>query len=231
MQSIIANKNTQSRAVLQFLQTIFTAIIEDKAYHVLEYMAKTEPPTYQYARYWDSLRPWVASEVDVNRRNASVQAYWNELELSVNVLSQIEQIEKLTDLPFALPQVAEGVIEYPENDGGQKPYIMWEIKGAEVLPERYEHEACRINMFCTEVTCTTSKSFPTAQNNLALLDAFNRYGRGTGQSRNAQGRKASGQGASVRRRAGYSRGGSWTAAGGIIKPSNRGDADAENKYH
>lgn len=183
MQSIIANKNTQSRAVLQFLQTIFTAIIEDKAYHILYYLCMTEPPTYQYARYWDSIKPWVASEVDVNRRNAHTQAYWNELELSVNVQSQIEQIEKLTDLPFQLPRISEGVIEYPDNDGGQKPYIMWEMKHAEVLPERYEHEASRVNMFCTEVTCTTSKSFPTAENNLGLLDAFNRYGRNIGGGR------------------------------------------------
>jgi hypothetical protein len=54
-----------------------------------------EPPTYQYARYWDWIRPWVESEVDANTKNSHIPAYGSELELSVNVLSLIEQVELL----------------------------------------------------------------------------------------------------------------------------------------
>ena len=52
-----------------------------------------DPPTYQFARYWDWIKPWVLSEVDSNTQNQSIYAYRNELELSINVLSLIEQIE------------------------------------------------------------------------------------------------------------------------------------------
>ena len=53
-----------------------------------------DPPTYQFARYWDWIKPWIINEVEVNTRNQNILAYRNELELSINVLSMIEEIEK-----------------------------------------------------------------------------------------------------------------------------------------
>ena len=48
------------------------------------------PPSYQYARYWDWIKPWVQSEVAVNTKNQHIAIYKAELELSINVLSLVE---------------------------------------------------------------------------------------------------------------------------------------------
>jgi len=76
------------------LKTIFEAIFEDKSTKILKYLKCMDPPTYQFARYWDWIKPWIINEVEVNTRNQNIQAYRNELELSINVLSMIEEIEK-----------------------------------------------------------------------------------------------------------------------------------------
>jgi len=53
-----------------------------------------DPPTYQYARYWDWIKPWVETEVATNTKNQHIPAYRAELELSINVLSLLEQIDR-----------------------------------------------------------------------------------------------------------------------------------------
>ena len=53
-----------------------------------------DPPTYQYARYWDWIRPWVESEYKTASERSHIPVYRSELEISVPVLSQLEQIDK-----------------------------------------------------------------------------------------------------------------------------------------
>lgn len=53
-----------------------------------------DPPTYQYARYWDWIKPWVENEVATNTRNQHIPVYRAELELSINVLSLLESVER-----------------------------------------------------------------------------------------------------------------------------------------
>lgn len=61
------------------------------------------------------------------------------------------------------------IIEYPEDDNGPKAYLMWDILGASKI-DRKEDERNKIVMWINQVSCTVSKSFPTGENNLALLD-------------------------------------------------------------
>jgi hypothetical protein len=51
------------------LKTIFEAIFEDKSIKILKYLKCMDPPTYQFARYWDWIKPWIINEVEVNTRN------------------------------------------------------------------------------------------------------------------------------------------------------------------
>lgn len=134
-----------------------------------------DPPTYQFARYWDWIKPWVLSEVESNTRNQNMYSYRNELELSINVLSLIEQIELLNQPPNLEKSLTEinqnTIIEYPENDNGPKPYLIWEISG-DSLYNKQQDVTNRITVQINEIACSVSTSFPTGENNLALLDQF-----------------------------------------------------------
>ena len=114
--------------------------------------------------------------------------------------------------------MVNGVVEYPD-DNGRKPYIIWEIKKAEILPERQDDAVHRISMYVNQVTCGISPSFPTISNNLALLDAF---GRSQSNWGNEQGYNRSQ--ANVRRRQ-YGRGGK-----GIFKNNRMNFKLPRNKY-
>ena len=69
-----------------------------------------DPPTYQFARYWDWIKPWVENEVETNTKYQNVVAYRQELEPSINVLSLIEQVELLEPTGHQKGDI----IEYPE---------------------------------------------------------------------------------------------------------------------
>jgi hypothetical protein len=76
-----------------------------------------------------------------------------------------------------MPKLVDGIITYPENDGGNAPYVIWDVKNAEPQPERLQIASSRIEMQINKLTCTISKSFPTGEHNLTLQDAFGKYGR------------------------------------------------------
>lgn len=91
-----------------------------------------DAPTYQYARYWDWIKPWVENEVQTNRKNQHIKFYRAELELSINVLSLLEEIEhqQANQAGESGPMQAQAgdVIRYPADDGGPQPYVIWEIQ-------------------------------------------------------------------------------------------------------
>jgi hypothetical protein len=68
--------------------------LDDPKGRILGYLQRMDAPTYQYARYWDWIKPWVENEVAVNTKNQHIPVYRAELELSINVLSLLEQIER-----------------------------------------------------------------------------------------------------------------------------------------
>ena len=35
---------------------------------MLRYLFTMDPPTYQHARFWDWVKPWVENEVESNRK-------------------------------------------------------------------------------------------------------------------------------------------------------------------
>ena len=94
LQALLSNKRSQTQAVLFSLKSILEAVLQDPQRRILAYLKRMDPPTYQYARYWDWIKPWVENEVAANTKNQNVPAYRAELELSVNVLSLVEQIER-----------------------------------------------------------------------------------------------------------------------------------------
>jgi hypothetical protein len=63
------------------------------------------------------------------------------------------------------------VIHYPEDDGGPKPYVMWEMQSYEQVGSQ-EDEQAKITVTLTAATCSVSMSMPTGVDNFALLDAF-----------------------------------------------------------
>lgn len=133
-----------------------------------------EPPTYQYARYWDWIKPWVEQEVDANTKHRHIAAYGAELELSINVLSLIEQVERLEESELeekARSRLAGDVIQYPLADGGPRPYIMWEMQRSDAL-ERKEDQQADLAVVVHQISCSVSDSLPTGDSNLALLDVF-----------------------------------------------------------
>ena len=69
MQALINNKRSQSKAVLYSLKCIFECIIDYDHHELLHYLRTMDPPSYQYARYWDWIKIWVANEVDSNTKN------------------------------------------------------------------------------------------------------------------------------------------------------------------
>jgi len=75
------------------LKCILEAILDDEQRRILKFLRLMDPPTYQYARYWDWIKPWVESEVETNTKNRHYPAYGAELELSIKVRSLIEQVE------------------------------------------------------------------------------------------------------------------------------------------
>lgn len=64
LQALLAARRTQSKAVLYSLKCILEATLADEQRRLLRYLFKMEPPTYQYARYWDWIKPWVENEVE-----------------------------------------------------------------------------------------------------------------------------------------------------------------------
>jgi len=52
---------------------------------------------------------------------------------------------------------------------------MWDIQGVEVR-ERREDADAKVAVYIQRVTCGVSESFPTGENNLALLDVFRSHG-------------------------------------------------------
>lgn len=93
LQALLTNKRSQSQAVLSSLKAILEAMLVDKKRRVLQYLQCMDAPTYQFARYWDWIKPWVENEVNMNTKNQHISAYRAELELSINVLSLVEEIE------------------------------------------------------------------------------------------------------------------------------------------
>ena len=76
-----------------------------------------------------------------------------------------------------MPKIVDGIITYPTNDGGHDPYVIWDIKEASIVQPRIDNDQARVVMFINQITCTVSKSFPTGEDNLTLVDAFGKYGR------------------------------------------------------
>jgi hypothetical protein len=134
---LLSARRTQSKAVLLSLKCILEAVIADDKNRLLRYLCNMDPPTYQYARYWDWIKPWVEGEVSQNKKFAHMQAFRAELEPSIDVLSLIELIEgSLLDGENVGPKPVEqqgDPIEYPyEKDGGPMPYILWDIQDASI---------------------------------------------------------------------------------------------------
>jgi len=69
LQALLANRRSQSQGVLSSLKAILEATLADKQKRVLRYLKCMDAPTYQYARYWDWIKPWVESEVQANTTN------------------------------------------------------------------------------------------------------------------------------------------------------------------
>lgn len=69
LQALLSNRRSQSQAVLVSLKSILEAMLEDPKGRILGYLKTMDPPTYQHARYWDWIKPWVENEVATNTRN------------------------------------------------------------------------------------------------------------------------------------------------------------------
>lgn len=99
-----------------------------------------------------------------------MQAYQNALEPSVNVLSLVEEIEtiKIDENygPRPLKQVGD-IIEYPETDGGSKPYVMWDISKVDIF-DRKTDESGLVNVLVNNIVCKISSSMPYGDGNLVL---------------------------------------------------------------
>ena len=130
-----------------------------------------DPPSYMYARYWDWIKPWVESEVEANTRNSNIPAYAAELELSINVFSMIEQVDREEKEAGNYIHQKGEVIEYPEEDGGPRPYVMWELKQAEIFQKK-EDEQNGLCVLLNKAICSVSYSLPTGEGNISLIDAF-----------------------------------------------------------
>lgn len=190
-----------------------------------------DPPTYQYARYWDWIKPWVENEVQQNRKYQKLQAYQNALGPSIDVLSLIEEVERCPEYQTYGPRPSTqpgDIIQYPESNEGAKPYIMWDITNAEVFDSRQD-ESGTVEVFVNIITCDISSSMPTSDGNIVLQDVYsnsnnsNQYqGGSTGTYPNRQG-GASGSGTKaahhIRTRTGYGRGGRRTQQYAEADPS------------
>jgi hypothetical protein len=208
LQALLSNKRSQTVAVLSSLKYILEAILDDKSNRILGYLQNMDPHSYQFARYWDWIKPWVANEVEQNTRNQHIPAYRAELELSVNVLSLVEKVEAdhhERSGSHHVQQQSGDIIQYPENDGGPKPYIIWEIEKEEVI-DREERHRDKVAVYLTESLCNVSLSMPNGDINFALLDTFqqsNNYQGSQGGIRSAAGsiihRKRFGRGAGGKR--------------------------------
>jgi hypothetical protein len=133
-----------------------------------------DPPTYQHARFWDWVKPWVENEVESNRKYQMGQSQKAALELSIDVLSLVEAVERTQGGAASGPipgRQPGDVISYLENDGGPKPYVMWDIRSADIL-DRKSDESGKIEVFLNLLTCHVSASMPTGDDNLALQGAF-----------------------------------------------------------
>jgi len=107
-----------------------------------------------------------------------LQVYRNELEISVKVLSQLEQIASkpyFEQLGFQQDE-ENRIIEYPE-DGGPKPYLIWKLKGQPASSERKDNPENHLMMWIEKHDCEVSQSFPSGTDNVALFDHF-QYSRG-----------------------------------------------------
>lgn len=66
MQALLSNRRSQSKAVLYSLKSILETILDENQWYILHYLKTIDPPMYQYARYWDWIKPWVQNEVKNN---------------------------------------------------------------------------------------------------------------------------------------------------------------------
>lgn len=86
------------------------------------------------------------------------------------MLSLVEAVERTqggaVSGPIPIRQLGD-VITYPENDGGPKPYVMWDIQSADILDRRSD-ESGKVEVFLNLLTCHISASMPTGDDNLAL---------------------------------------------------------------
>ena len=139
LQALYYNRKSQTKLVLCSLKCILEAILDDKWRRILRFLKRMDPPTYQYARYWDWIKPWVEHEVESNTKNRHIPVFGAELELSVNVLSLIEQVEVVERGDAedgSQPRQDGDVIQYPQEDQGPKPYIMWEMQNADIMERK-----------------------------------------------------------------------------------------------
>lgn len=157
------------------LQAILNCALADKQLRLVKFMKEMDTFCYQYARYWDWVKPWVASEVDANTRNQSHPAYRNELELSINVLSLIEEVEKTYSQVYPDSTLDNGVITYPENDKGPQPYLIWEIENYDCV-DRKEDPIYKVSVVVMKLVCSVSRSLPTGENNYSLMDHYSSSG-------------------------------------------------------
>jgi len=167
--------------VLLSLKCILEAVLGDDKKRLLKYLCTMDPPTYQYARYWDWIKPWVESEVVQNKKFAHMQGPFRaELEPSIDVLNLIELVEKkLIDREAIGPKHVQqpgDLIEYPyEKDGGPHPYVLWDIVDAAVHSRQQEQDNTgAVVVQATAILSNISTSYPTGEDNLALVDAFQR---------------------------------------------------------
>lgn len=100
-----------------------------------------------------------------------MSSYRNELELSINVLTLIEEVDRVYAEKFPDCYLDNGVITYPEDDEGPKPYLIWDIQGANII-DRKEDPENKVNVFVTKLTCTVSLSYPNGTDNYLLMDEF-----------------------------------------------------------
>lgn len=100
-----------------------------------------------------------------------MSSYRAELELSINVLTLIEEVDRVYAEKFPDCYLDNGVITYPEDDEGPKPYLIWDIQSAEII-ERKEDPENKVNVFVTKLTCTVSLSYPNGTENYMLMDEF-----------------------------------------------------------
>ena len=173
LQALLSNRRSQSQAVLASLKAILEAVLEDPSGRILGYLQKMDPPTYQFARYWDWIKPWVENEVRQNSQNQHIPAYRAELELSINVLSLVEQIERGAVATHASDH--GGFIEYPLGDGGPKPYLIWELLGQETLDRKQVPGHRYVEVQFLLGRCSVSESLPTGEHNLALTEVYEQH--------------------------------------------------------